>query len=108
MSADEKMEAAPGGAGRIVCFVGGPDAGRARRVPESAGEILHSEKGFVYRVWPMRMPGDKRVIYFAFDSQEHPLKLLFKLWEEYSVAAQIRGGDFGHVKRLGDDIKTRS
>jgi hypothetical protein len=110
MSADEKMIAAPGGAGRIVCFIDGPEAGRARRVPESEGNTLHSEKGYVYRVWPISMPGDSRVCHFAFNAQEHPLKMFFKMWEEYSIAAQIRGGSYDtHIKRLGDkDIKTRS
>jgi hypothetical protein len=54
------------------------------------------------------MTGDKATLHFAFDAQEHPVKLLYAMWEEYSIAAQIRGGDSGHIKRLGADIKTRS
>ena len=107
---DEKMIAAPGGAGRVVAFIDGPEAGRARRIPDSEGDILHSEKGYVYRVWPIKMPGDSRTMHFAFDAQEHPLKMFYKLWEEYSIAAQIRGSDYHtNVMRMGDkDIKKRS
>lgn len=106
MSSDEKMNATPATAGRKVAFVGGPNAGQARIIPESAGEFVGAAGDFIYRIIPFAILGTK-VIYFAYAADQHPVKLLYKMWEEYSIAAQIRGGDFGHIKRLADDIKTR-
>lgn len=103
MSADEKLD----GATRKVAFVGGPNAGQLRQIPESAGDVVATDD-YLYRIWPFRMPGDKRTLYFAYSSAEHPLGLLFKMWEEYSIAAQIRGGDFGHINRIKPDIDSRS
>ena len=112
MSADEQMKTAPATAGRKVAFVGGPEAGRARIIPESHGDLIKAGTGegggeYIYRIWPFQMAGHPKPIYFAFTANEHPLKLLFKMWEEYSIAAQIRGGDFTHIQRIGKDIKTR-
>jgi len=101
MSADEKLKAAPATAGRTVGFVGGPEAGRARIIPESQGDKIRAAPGsdYWYRIWPFQLPGSKAILHLAFDIQKHPLNLLVALWEEYSVAAQIRGGDHGYLKR---------
>ncbi len=109
MSSDEKMNTAPIGVGRKVAFIGGPEAGKARIIPESHGDTIRVSKSndYTYRIWPFRFSGDNRTLWFAFNAQEHPMKMLFKLWEEYSIAAQIRGGDFGHIQRIQKDIAKR-
>ncbi len=106
MSADEKILAAPSTAGRTVAFIGGPAAGQARIIPEENDHV--SDGDFIYRIWPFCMKGDSKTLYFAYDAQEHPIRMLYKMWEEYSIAAQIRGGDYGHIKRVGKDITSRS
>jgi len=108
MSADEKMNTAPSTEGRKVAFIGGPEAGRARIIPESHGDLVMGSCDYLYRIWPVKMSGDPRTLHFAFAANEHPIKMMYKLWEEYSIAAQIRGGDYTHIKRMGQDIKTRT
>lgn len=81
----------PAVAGRKVLFVGGPEAGNVRLVPESEGDHLMGEHDFVYRIWPIRIHGDKRTIHFAYAADQHPLEMYIDMWREYSPAAQIRG-----------------
>lgn len=113
MSADEKLNTAPNvSGGRKVAFVGGPEAGRARVIPESHGDLIKAGREddgsqYVYRIWPFQMAGHKKPMYFAFAANEHPLRLLYAMWEEYSIAAQIRGGSFTHVQRIQKDIESR-
>ena len=76
-------------------------------MPESVGDFINSGD-WVYRIYPFKMNNATQTLHFAFAANEHPIKLLYKMWEEYSVSAQIRGGEFGHVQRLGPDIKTRT
>ncbi len=109
---DEKMNVLSKAVGRKVAFVDGPNAGQVRVIPDADGEFVQSGD-FVYRIVPFRMKmsgyKDTPTMWFAFDEQEHPIRLLFKMWEEYSIAAQIRGGMYGHANRAGDrDIKSRS
>jgi hypothetical protein len=101
MSADEQIKNFTTGAGVAVAFVGGPEAGRARRVNnEDLGNTLVSGD-WRYRIYPFQFPGTPKPIYFAFADNEPPVKLLFQMWEEYSVAAQIRGGDYrSHIQRI--------
>ena len=107
MSSDEKMNTAPSTCGRKVAFIGGPEAGRARIIPESHGDHVMGPNDYLYRIWPINMTGSPKPIYFAFAADQHPMKMLFAMWEEYSIAAQIRGGDFGHIQRMAKDIKHR-
>ena len=108
MSADEKMLPAPATAGRPVGFVGGPNAGQARIIPESDGDyVAHDE--FIYRIWPFRLKGSgKETLFLACAKDQPPLVMLQQMWEEYSISAQIRGGDFGYMNRVGGDIKSRT
>lgn len=76
--------------GNKVCFIGGPEAGNVRVVPESHGEYLQTDGGYVYRIWPFKMKGDRRTVYFAYDAQEHPIKMLIDMWRDYSPTAQIK------------------
>ena len=87
MSSQTKKQ--PAVTGRKVLFIGGPEAGNVRRVPESAGEIVkHGD--YFYHIHALRLPGDSRVIFFAYDAQKHPFSMLIDMWREYSVTAQIR------------------
>ena len=88
--------------GRTVAFIGGPNAGQARVVPDSAGDLVMGDADYTYRIWPFRMPGNKAVLHFAYAADQHPLGMLNKMWEEYSISAQIRGGDHGYMKRIGE------
>jgi len=94
--------------GRKVGFIGGPEAGRMRIIPESAGKNVVGEGDFIYRIWPFSMPGAKEVLHLACAADQHPINMLIKMWEEYSVSAQIRGGDFGYMNRVGKDIDSRT
>jgi len=78
--------------GNKVCFIGGPEAGRVRIIPESVGDHVQCDD-YVYRIWPMRMEGDNRIMYFAFDASQHPLQMYVQMWREYSVVAQIKTHD---------------
>lgn len=76
--------------GRKVLFVGGPEAGNVRIIPESHGDRIKADEDFVYRIWPVRMAGDSRTAYFAYAADQHPLQLYIDMWREYSPVAQIK------------------
>lgn len=78
--------------GRKVLFVGGPDAGRVRLVPESAGDYLMGEGDYLYRVWTYKFKDYNTAVHFAYRSDAHPANLFVELWREYSPAMQIRHG----------------
>ncbi len=76
--------------GRKVLFVGGPEAGNIRIVPESHGDTIKAdEQDWVYRIWPIRMRGANTTAYFAYAENQHPMQLLIDMWREYSPTAQI-------------------
>ena len=77
--------------GNKVLFVGGPEAGRVRIVPESVGDHLRGDGDFLYRIWPFKMQGSKDELFFACSADQHPMQMLLELWREYSPAAQIKG-----------------
>lgn len=79
--------------GRKVLFIGGPEAGNVRVVPESAGDHVQGESDYIYRIWPMSVPGNKAVAYFAYAANENPLNMYMDMWREYSPVAQIRRAD---------------
>lgn len=79
--------------GRKVLMVGGPDAGRIRVVPESAGEYLMGQEDWVYRIFVLRFPDSKEPIHFAYAANEPIGKLFIDLWREYSPAIQIKGDE---------------
>lgn len=88
--------------GRKVLFIGGPEAGNIRIIPESHGDVVTGDADTVYKIWPMRMQGDKRTIYFAYVANEHPINMLIDMWREYSPVAQIkRGQDTLSYNRVG-------
>ena len=78
--------------GRKVLFIGGPDAGNIRIVPESHGDMLQADHDYVYRVWPVAMAGTKQKIFFAYAADQHPIKMFIDMWRDYSPTAQIRRG----------------
>lgn len=78
--------------GNKVCFVGGPEAGNVRLIPESHGDHIQSDDGYIYRIWPMRITGDKQTAYFAYAADRHPLQMYMEMWREYAVVAQITRG----------------
>jgi len=104
---DEKLTGMPG-VGRPVGFIGGPNAGQARMIPEGAGDVVKGENGYTYRIWPFRASVGKNVMYLAFEDGRDPLEMMLVMWGEYSVSAQIRGGDHGFMKRMGKDIDSRT
>ena len=76
--------------GRKVLFVGGPEAGNVRVVPESYGDHIKGEADYMYRIWPIRIPGNNQTAFFGYAADQHPLQLFIDMWREYSPAAQIR------------------
>lgn len=76
--------------GRKVLFVGGPEAGTVRSVPESAGEYLQAEGDYIYRVWTYKFVGNKEAVHFAYRADAHPANLFVELWREYSPTVQIK------------------
>jgi len=76
--------------GNKVLFIGGPEAGNVRIVPESEGPEVKADNDWVYRIWPIRMPGDSNTVYFAYAANQHPLKMFIDMWREYSPSAQIK------------------
>ncbi len=76
--------------GNKVLFVGGPEAGNVRVVPESHGDMLKADNDYVYKIWPLRMAGNKKTAYFAYAADQHPLQMFMDMWREYSPVAQIK------------------
>ena len=76
--------------GRKVLFVGGPEAGNVRLIPESHGNHINAPGDYVYRIWPISMPGSTQKAFFAYAADQHPLKLFIDMWREYSPTAQIK------------------
>ena len=78
--------------GRKVLFVGGTEAGNVRIIPDSHGDVIkgggaHEE---YYKIWPIKMAGSTDEIFFAYDADQHPMKMLLDMWREYSPTAQIQ------------------
>jgi len=76
--------------GRKVLFVGGPEAGNVRVIPESHGNQIKADDDWIYRIWPIAMPGADQKAYFAYAADQHPLQLFIDMWREYSPVAQIK------------------
>lgn len=79
--------------GRKVLFIGGPEAGNVRVIPESFGNVVQSDADFIYSIWPVRLPGNTDTAYFAYASDQHPLQMFIDMWREYSPVAQIKRND---------------
>jgi hypothetical protein len=77
--------------GRKILFVGGPEAGNVRLVPEG-NDRLRSDDGYMYAVHGIAMPGDQRVIFIAFEEGRSPIEAIVDIWREYSETAQIKRG----------------
>ena len=77
--------------GNKVLFIGGPEAGNVRVIPESHGDVIMGDHDFLYKIWPIKMQGTKNSIYFAYAADQHPLQMFLDMWRDYSPAAQIRG-----------------
>lgn len=75
--------------GRKVLFVGGPEAGNVRLIPEEH-EYAKGEGDYLYRIWPVAMPGDKRKMFMAYRADAHPIEMFLEMWRDYSPAAQIK------------------
>lgn len=76
--------------GNKVLFIGGPEAGNVRIIPESVGDLVQGINDYIYKIWPIRMPGTKHVMYMAFAADQHAMQMFLEMWREYSPAAQIR------------------
>ncbi len=76
--------------GNKVLFVGGPEAGNVRVIPESAGENVTGDGDYIYRIYPISLPGNSAKAFFAYAADQHPLNMFIEMWREYSPAAQIR------------------
>lgn len=75
--------------GRRVLFVGGPEAGNVRSIPESFGDYVKAEDGeFVYRIWPFKVGKDQ--LFLAYENGNHILNAIVEMFREYSPAAQIK------------------
>lgn len=76
--------------GRKVWFVGGPQAGNVRKIPE--GDDLVNDGDFIYRIFRYAMPGDQLCVYIAYAANQPPIHALVDMWREYSEVAQIKRG----------------
>lgn len=75
--------------GRKVLFVGGPEAGNARSIPESYGDIVkHGDGEYVYKIHQFRVGKD--VLHLAFRNGDHILNAVVEMFREYAPAAQIK------------------
>lgn len=74
--------------GRRVAFVGGPEAGHVRTVPEDVNFMTSGD--WQYAVVGITFTGDRKKLWFAFDRTRSPTELLLELWEEYCPAAMIK------------------
>ncbi len=81
--------------GNRVLFIGGPEAGNVRIVPESYGDRVMGDGDYVYRIYPISLPGNKQKAFFAYAADQHPLNMFIDMWQEYSPAAQIRSQTAG-------------
>ena len=79
--------------GRKVLFIGGPEAGNVRVVPESHGDRIKTEGEYIYRIWPTAMKGSKDIAHFAYADDQHPMNMFMDMWREYSPVAQIKRND---------------
>ncbi len=79
--------------GRKVLFVGGPEAGNVRLVPESHGDHVKSESEYIYRIWPFKMAGSTEAMFFGYAADQHPMNMLVEIWREYAPVAQIKRND---------------
>ena len=77
------------GSKRRVAFVGGPEAGNVRSIPHDAKNLVTSGD-WEYRIVGLSFQGDKRTLWFAYDSQRAPADLILELWDEYCPAAMIK------------------
>ena len=91
--------------GNKVCFVGGPEAGNVRLIPETDGDYVRADHDWVYRIWPVRMKGNKSTFYMACAADKHPLDAILEMWREYSPTAQIKRGQTEGItySKLGQD-----
>ena len=78
--------------GNKVLFVGGPEAGNIRLIPESHGDLIKADNDYVYKIYPVKMAGTTRAAFFAYAADQHPLQMFIDMWREYSPAAQIKRG----------------
>jgi hypothetical protein len=109
MTSDEKLVPTLDGTERPVGFIGGPYAGQARMIPRGEDVIQDAQTAAVYRIWPFRAKNNpNKVLWLAFENGRDPLDMVRAMWEEYSISAQIRGGDHGYLRRLGKDITSRT
>jgi hypothetical protein len=74
--------------GRKVAFVGGPEAGNVRTVPEDVAVL--SSGDWEYAITGLSFVGDSRKLWFAFDRYRSPADLILELWDEYCPAAMIK------------------
>lgn len=75
--------------GRRVLFVGGPDAGVARKIPESYGNFVkHPDGEYVYQIHAFRVGKDE--LYVAYRQGDHILNAIVEMFREYSPTAQIK------------------
>ena len=96
--------------GNKVCFVGGPEAGNVRLIPESHGDLVRADNDWVYKIWPIRMTGADQTWYMAYAADQHPLKAIIDMWREYSPTAQIKRGQTEGItySKLGQDPAKKS
>jgi hypothetical protein len=81
--------------GNKVLFVGGPEAGNVRVIPDSHGDMVQGANDYVYRIYPISLPGNKQRAFFAYAADQHPLQMFIDMWREYAPAAQIRSQTAG-------------
>lgn len=83
---DRNKVAQFGRVGRKVAFVGGPDAGKVRRIPENIGQVTAGD--WIYHIHPVKFQGVE-TMWFAYNVDVHPAQLIVDMWEVYSTQKHL-------------------
>ena len=77
-----------GRVGRNVAFIGGPDAGRVRIIPEDVASLSCGD--WIYHIHPIRFQGVQDPLWFAYNAEVHPMQLIIDMWESYSQTENLK------------------
>jgi hypothetical protein len=74
--------------GRNVAFIGGPDAGKVRIVPEDVPQLQSGD--WIYHIHPIQFHGTTKPLWFAYNADVHPAQMIVDLWESYSETESLK------------------
>ena len=85
---NEKKVGQHGRVGRNVAFIGGPDAGQVRIIPEDIGQVASGD--WIYHIHPIQFHGTAKPLWFAYNADVHPAQMIVDLWESYSTTESLK------------------